>query len=232
MRCSFGYQRDERDSFRKSGGNFLWTFRHEKPVLQPHSQGQVCFLCRRGREGQGGVQREDQGAKVGRMAVLVPRASPLFLKSYPAYMASGITGLQVKITWGFNGCPRPPRVQVGVHSTTEEPALGRDHPAGPRTVGRGRSPGASPLVGLRLPGLVSKAVAHGSPRMLPGTLRLEGVTGPGDGSSTRNLPPRTPWTVSSLALEHSGILILSEHRQRSQLSPQRPAPPVYSLSLP
>lgn len=181
----------------------------------------------------GGVEREDQGAKVGRMGVLVPRASPLFLKSYPAYMASGITGLQVKITWGFNECPRSPRVQVGVHSTTEEPALGRALPAGPRTVNRGRSPGASPLVGLWLPGLVSKAGARGSPRMLPGTPRLEGVTGPGDGSSTRNLPPRTPWTqfLHSPWNTQASLPCQSTDSVPSCLPKDQP-PPVCSLSLP
>lgn len=82
-------------------------------------------------KGKEGYRGETRGLRSEGWVSLCQGASPLFLKSYPAYMASGITGLQVKITWGLDGCARPPRVQVGVHSTTEEPALGRDHPQVP-----------------------------------------------------------------------------------------------------
>lgn len=173
----------------------------------------------------GGVEREDQGAKVGRMGVLVPRASPLFLKSYPAYMASGITGLQVKITWGFNECPRSPRVQVGVHSTTEEPALGRALPAGPRTV-NGAEPRGFPTGGPLAPGTCKQSRCSWESTHAPWNSEARGRNWPRRRVQHQEPPTTDPLdSVSSLALEHLGILTLSEHRQRSQLSPQRPAPP-------
>lgn len=85
MRCSFEYQSDEHDGFRASHRH---CFEIRLALFSSHrdSHSQVCFLQRPG--------RGSEGAEVERMGALVPRSGSLVpVKSYPAYTASGMTGL-------------------------------------------------------------------------------------------------------------------------------------------